>query len=266
MNEHEEFQLLYPSVFPVTVPILVNYETGRDDLGAGVLVEISDRLFVATAAHCIEEKPRILKDHFYLPYDDESIQILDRGTDDDLDVGFLELKNDPSIPTIARARWSLDQIHVGDPPKPSDGMLFVVGFPVSGRTNSPQLLEVRKEGLGSRMNRAEDTFYFLEYPAMGWKNDAKTGGFVEVPFPETPVGFSGGGWWAFFPQKDGEVFYPQKYIRLYAIQSSWFSKSRLVKCVPMIHWLRLVATACPDLRESLIERFPVLSELPLSGR
>jgi hypothetical protein len=84
------------------------------------------------------------------------------------------------------------------------------------------------------------------------------GEWEHVPFFPTPHGFSGGGVWAFLQSEPDELFNPQRHVRLYAIQSAWLRDSRLVKCIPIIHWLRLIASTCPDLKETLTQQFPSL--------
>jgi hypothetical protein len=42
------------------------------------------------------------------------------------------------------------------------------------------------------------------------------------------------------------MFVPERYIKLMGIQSSWWPERRLLKCVPIVGWLELIALAFPN--------------------
>src|SRR5258706_398734 len=138
MSEIDEFQAMYPMVFRYTVPIK-QYAESRDDLmGAGVLVDVGDRLFVATARHCIEDQPIVLEDKFSLPARASRITILRRGVHPTLDVGFLEIEPRADVSILQRGRCSLDMLCVQ--PLTTTNMVHVVGFPeVARRTDDSGL-------------------------------------------------------------------------------------------------------------------------------
>jgi hypothetical protein len=258
VTEFEEFQLMLPAAFLYTVPVLVNYQAGSDDMGAGVLIEVGNRLFVATAAHIIEEKPRVVPDAFSMPAQDDDTGIVRRGIhpDPELDLGFLELEQNDRMKAICRASCSLEQVYLGKPPEPAGPMLHVVGFPVAARRLTRRGCEVEKRLLGSHFARQTDNHYYLSYPEKGWRITATTE--EEFPFYPSPKGFSGSGLWGFNQSGTDELFSPQRHIRLYGIQCSWLSADRLVKCVRMLPWFRLIATEYPDLKPMLASAFPSL--------
>ena len=59
-------QVHYPELFSrVTMIVHEDADTGAESIGAGGLVNMSGRHFVATAAHCIRWNPRvILEEHW----------------------------------------------------------------------------------------------------------------------------------------------------------------------------------------------------------
>ncbi|MEN6468215.1 MAG: hypothetical protein ABFD45_04595 [Smithella sp.] len=67
-----------------------------------------------------------------------------------------------------------------------------------------------------------------------------------------PFGLSGGGLWALPITQQGELWTPDNAM-LIGIEKSWFSKSQMVRCTQMQHWLRCVANDYPDLEKIITD-------------
>src|SRR5437764_10400958 len=109
MTEHEEVQLMRRIVFPYTVPIKENADSHDDKIGAGVLIDVGGTLLVASAAHCIKDKPVVLENDFSIPTESK-IRILRRGVHPTIDIGFMELQRNKAIPILNRGECSLGMI------------------------------------------------------------------------------------------------------------------------------------------------------------
>lgn len=73
-------------------------------------------------------------------------------------------------------------------------------------------------------------------------------GAAAIKLPN-PRGLSGGGFWDQGWEKE-EIWAPER-CKLVAIQSRWDPKQRYLRAIQVIHWLRLVYTHNPDLRETI---------------
>lgn len=262
MTEADEFRATFSIVFNYTIPIKETAKTRDDEMGAGVLIEISGRLLVATAAHCIEKNPAVLEDTFELQAPSR-VKILRGGLGENLDIGFLELGRDSDIPILNKGYVTLDMLSVQFP-KPAD-MVHIVGFPAVARTLDGDRLTIQKKGFGTKLIEVDRTQPPLEtlrfsFPTEGFSWDQQKNDWARVPFDKHPVGYSGGGVWSFTRPKEGELFTPQRYIRLHAIQSAWSKEGRYVRCIPIAYWLKGVSDSCPDLRAEIIKHFPIIGE------
>ena len=68
-----------------------------------------------------------------------------------------------------------------------------------------------------------------------------------------PQGMSGGGVWQ-GTQQDGELWSPEG-LRLVGIQSSWYAPGKYIRAVQIIHWLKLVHSNLPELRDTIESHF-----------
>src|SRR5262245_31534967 len=124
MDENREFYTLHlPHLISYVVPV-VQSKRGDVEVGSGVLVKVGKRHFVATAQHCIEADVRVVRS--MAPFLGSSttgtreLRILDRGSHESLDLGFLEIKD----PECAELDWDqLSDERIGG------GMVHVVGYP-----------------------------------------------------------------------------------------------------------------------------------------
>jgi hypothetical protein len=255
VTENEEFALIYPTVFNYTVPVKENAESPDDRMGAGVLIDVEGRLFVATAGHCIGDKAVVLENDFSLPAD-VRVRILRKGIHPSLDIGFIELEGSTAIPILNRGECSLGTICLELPRELE--MIHVVGFPEAARQLDDDGLTVVKKGFGTQFVEAQGNDYLFSYPKVGWTLAAQGSVWTQSTLDKTPKGYSGGGCWGFTRPKPSDLFTPEKHIRLYGIQRAWDKAKRQIKCVPIAFWLTFLCLSYPDLRPIIASRFPGL--------
>jgi hypothetical protein len=257
VDEIEEYSLTFPIAFSYTLPLLWLEGDGHQ-MGAGVLVQVGARMFVATAAHCMPPGVTVIDEKgFSIPPAPSKITVVKRGADDDIDIGFLELEPDDSFRSLGKSYCSLAQLSTAA--LPAGGMCHVVCDPEGGsKVVGRRTLEVVKQGFGSTYQGQEGDYFLFPYPKEGWTHGVGSG-WEKAKFHDTPRGFSGGGLWAFIRPAQGEMFNPERAVKLMGIQSAWWIERRLVKCVPIVRWLELVHGAYPDLRWILEGQFPCLA-------
>lgn len=254
------------------------FEDKKNELSSGTLVRIEDRIFVATAAHNIPSRPS------------ESLQILpDRprqthlgilrpgksAVDRTNDVGFLEIDSAAFDDYFqGKQCCSLGRIAImgtGDPAQ----LMVLTGTPlqfaeIDSSGNGPPfvanqiaftstVLSQTEWPLSFKGGRTIDPAVdvFLDYPATGITK-LDTG---EPLVLTTPHGFSGGGMWS-SQMKKGEVWSPSM-SQLFAIENSWDDVQRIVRGTQIIHWLNLLRSKIPELREHLQNAFPELTDYRL---
>lgn len=207
-------------------------------LGAGVLVKVQGRHFLATAAHCIKKNPEVrlctLPVKLTTPVEMRSLRILDAGWHDDpgMDIGYLEI----SDPESAELGW--DQLLQDQAP---DGDAHIIGYPTARAQIdfARKVILLGQNTFSTHLIEATATYLKFSYPKYGSKYDADTGTWVPGEFPATPEGFSGGGCFGVskLPSPGGmDVF---EY-NLYGIQSSRGEVGRYVKVIPIKQWCDLL--------------------------
>lgn len=258
MTENEELSRTFRTVFSYTV-LLITPDNRYDppfEAGAGVIVEIGDRLFVATAAHCMREGVLIAADKGFEFPPRHSVTILNRGANTKIDIGFLELKKDEQVAALNLSFCSLGQLALSD--LACGNVHHIVGFPMGNWTRQGKTTELVKCGFGSHFQGTEGGYLIFPFPKKDDWYRPVGDGWTKAAFVETPDGFSGGGLWGFNRVPKEELFVPEKHIKLRGIQSGWWIERRLVQCVPIQRWLELIHDAYPGFREELESRWPVL--------
>src|SRR5262249_28581554 len=135
------------------------------EVGAGVLVQIGQRLFVATAAHCMKDKAVIVDEKtFHIP-PDSLVTILNRGADWNIDIGFLELKEDENLRALRKSFCSLGHLSLSRLPK--GGMLHIVGYPAGDISHDAKTVEIVKRGFGSQFQEQEGEYLLFPFPKKG---------------------------------------------------------------------------------------------------
>jgi len=84
-----------------TRAVLDDSRSARPQIGTGILVGVEDRLFVASAAHCLGPNPFLIMTHDEFPIPCNPTPLLNRGRAGNRDIGFLELENDPAVPRLS---------------------------------------------------------------------------------------------------------------------------------------------------------------------
>ena len=256
-----EYRASYRSIVSHTVGILHrNTEDGSIAMGSGVLVEIVNCLFVATAYHCIESEPVIAVND--MTVDDVNlppphVTILEKGGDPTLDIGFLKLETGKKIVTAEEHQpCSLSQCILY--PVPVNQVVHVSGCPSYDQVARQSVIS---QGIcvyaTPVVDLDEDNLYFDFSKEMFQYNPAADAD--ELRTVDSPHGFSGGGCWGITKSKDDELYDPTKTCWLLGIQSSWMPSSR--KCrVPLIkRWVRLLARQYPELHQPIMEEMKVFN-------
>jgi hypothetical protein len=248
MTENEELAHRFPTLFSYT-GLLIKADTKYDppfEIGASVFIQIGERIFLATAAHCMKQGVMVVDERGFDSRSKSPVTIVNRGADWELDVGFLEVQNDKHLKALGRSFCPLGQLALSD--LVADDMHHIVGYPVGSWTFRGHTTEMVKCGFGTQFKEKEGEYLLFPFPNPDqWFRPMKDG-FENSKFVETPEGFSGGGLWAFNRLADKELFVPKKHTKLRGIQCAWWIKRRLIKCVPIQRWLELIHEAYPDLR------------------
>ncbi|MFL6544501.1 MAG: hypothetical protein ACJ8LM_04865, partial [Candidatus Udaeobacter sp.] len=248
-----------------------------EGVASGTVVQIGDRLLIATTEHTIPDDLKLLgfvaKDR--IVYGDRSRWVRRAGKDRFNDIGFIELE------TAAIVDLGLNPISVerivdagpGDPRLKSR----VIGFPWEMRQDHFVAKGVRTF---KPLSYGCETVHLAAWPSLSFATKDKDPSIHVLAFYERednidwqvdyvqssatpdPRGMSGGGYWQ-RPRflADSEVWLPDQ-LCLFAIQSAWFEKKSFLKGTQIIHWLKLVADSYPDeLHSELHRRFPRLDTL-----
>lgn len=273
MTEKEVYEHTFRMVFSYTA-LLMRPDKKYDppfEAGAGVCVQIGGRHFVATAAHCMKGLVLVANENGFEYPSNRTVTILNRRADRDIDIGFLEIKIDEEFIALGRSFCSIDQIELSD--LMVRHMHHIIGYPVGQWKQIGGQTELVKCGFGTVFQGKEGEYLILPFPKKeDWyrfgRDSTEKSSFVETPegfraekssFVETPNGFSGGGLWGFVRVPEGELFVPAKHIKLRGIQSSWQIDRRLIQCVPILRWLKLIHNEYPDLRVELETKCPTLA-------
>jgi hypothetical protein len=247
-----EHLLSFRSIERHTIPLL-HRSNGRLGMGSGVLVDIRDRRFVATAFHCVDHAV-VLTEDVLIPHDNTSpparIPILNCGGDPDIDIGFLEIDR-RSVVRTAHEHYpcTLDQFYIGTG-IPPESIIHICGWPeYGGRRIGPNVIERTLEGLIAKCLGADTTFLRFQFSgAAGKWNDRDE--WIVKPTP-SPRGFSGGGCWGITKAKDGDLYAPTKTTKLLAIQSEWDCVA-ICKAPLISEWVRVIGQQYPELRDFML--------------
>ena len=236
-----------------------------DTIASGVLIEIGNHLFVATAAHCITTTPAIIFKLGRHPFPPPKTKWLKIGRNTILDIGFIEIENNPNL-----QRCSVDNLSVElpalpkDPRKPEKSDFFCIcGFPETIMELAPDKIPERicRGVLRTHPQVITEELYQFNYGSRFKFPKGMT--LEETMQPDRPHGFSGSGLWKCNPPQPGVVV-PLN-IKLYGIQYEWHdndSKSplRVIWCAPIRQWIKYIYDAYSDLTRILEDRFEFLRE------
>lgn len=234
----EAAKVHYPELFSRVVMIIhENEDSGVESVGAGVLVNVGDRHFVATAAHCIRRNPRVIREGYWTRNKTwvtapREVRIIKGGAHTGIDLGFLE------VAEAVGPEMSEDQLLSSQSValKP-DWSLHIIGYPILTLKTHDQLRmrTLHKKVFISNVADYTDLAINIHYPKDGYRleNDR----WVEIPFLDTPHGYSGGGCFIITETPADVAAFGY---RLIGIQSSWYPDSRRVEVIPIQHWRAMV--------------------------
>lgn len=203
----------------------------RTGIGTGVAFRLGDRLFLITAGHNLRSEfkvslfaregaaveAEVLNYHFH---PDSGQTELHR------DIGFIEIKNVPSLPACY-----LEQFHIGEatPQIAKDGMLiFIAGCPESSFLPPERPEQIGLAVIAGYLHAGDERILEIDYARSGHAVSPDGGAFQVSDFFESPRGFSGGGAWVLLKPSEGELFLPQKHVKMCGTNFCWNRTSRLL--------------------------------------
>lgn len=229
-------------------------------MGSGVLIEVAERLFVATAYHCIKDEPVIVVGGMafregHLP--PAQVRILNKSGEPDLDIGFLELEQGKRIVTGGEhTACHLSQCLLY--PTPIGQIVFVTGWPEHDRVMRPGIMDSTLCVYGADVEAMDDDNLYFEFSKQTLQYDPATRR-DEVRERKSPHGYSGGGCWGIVKCPEGELYAAAKTCRLLGIQAGWMKSTRRCR-IPLIkHWVRLLARNHRELHEPIMEAMKPLN-------
>jgi hypothetical protein len=257
-SEETSLRWRLASVCGYTLAILDDCRSPSLQAGTAILIRIGDRLFAATAAHCIGPAPYLAFDQeFPLPTDPTPARYIARHPM--LDIGLIEV--DSSRTGRSCGLETLDvtpPVLPADPRRPERPGYWIVGYPRAEDSRTRDALILTAVSVGTHPVEVADVRYTFTYPVRFVR--LVDGEPVSGTSPESPVGFSGGGIWRFADDPSDGLLIPSSFVRLTAIQSAWQSSIRHAYCVPIRHWIELVYDHYADLRSLLVSHFSFLAE------
>ena len=233
LSVYAEFSANYlPDLFCYVVPIHI----GDDKLGSGVLVNYQGRHIVATAKHCIENKPRVFVPTVRIGSHEtvrtRQLRVIRVELHDELDIGYLEIE-DPNCHELQTNQLCQKRI--------MGGMVHVIGYPsvMAFVDWSSMNFSVCGAAFGTTLIEETDEYLKFDYPKQGSKFDPVQKAWMPSLFPESPHGFSGGGCFGVASSIVRRVQIIE--YKLLGIQYAWSEDGRWVKVIPISHLCDLLA-------------------------
>lgn len=271
----ESSRALHQHVFRHSVSFL---RVDKMELASGTLVQIADRVFVATTAHTIphnaDESTIWLLPGVPRQKDEDVPKIINSGKIDSHrpDVAFMELEGDSALSYLEKSACDISRFRQQGIGRPNR-LVSLVGSPGNAINHvkvngSPGInvkvisystvpySEAETPSISAPDTPADlDIDLFLAYPSgSGDTIDLATGDPIKLP--DAP-GTSGGGIWD--QGFDTDKLWSTEDAVCFAIQSRWHETKRYLRAVQIIHWARLVHESYPELRSILESQFPELS-------
>jgi hypothetical protein len=247
-----------------SVPIM---HAKQGPIGSGTLVSIGDRFFATTAAHVVRD---MTLDEIEIPFTMRASnqRALLRGfgwrgggNADPVDVAWIEIQP-ATARAMARKFLPLSCMRPGI--AHHRDMAFVLGFPSDQmRGFPPESADdlVRLDGVGActpmlgadeLANRFRPDFdTYVAWPDL--EHERVDEGWVRRS--PAAYGVSGGSIWVLF--QDDEPIWRPECARMVAIEQSWM-RGEWLRGTQVQHWLRMVAEDIPELRDVIMQAFPVL--------
>jgi hypothetical protein len=227
-------------------------------VGSAVLIEIADRLFLATAAHNFSDIPRGGKYTIFpatgssdTPLVEIRHNLVEYGREGTLDLAWLEIEPE----SAARSHIAGLPLSSLEPYHQLDSVRFwynVIGFPWEGRSVQRSAVEDRYliplmvyTTSAAQASQPDSDELLLDYPEKG-PNTQHEG---HLPHPG---GLSGGPIWAvpILTPNDNQLWSLDKF-HLAGIVTHYLPTSQRLLGIPMHHWLKLVVTDNPELSQHI---------------
>jgi hypothetical protein len=197
-----------------------------------------------------------------------------KETEEAPDVGFLEIADDENLLAMGFNALPLSRISdlgTGN----SNKLTQVFGYPRDWVTTNHELQSMDFSAMCLGADTIDPANWnTIEYEARSpdpdrdiiLRSDRSQKSLIWGPFSAgkglaEPYGMSGGGCWQFPKSFAKSGVWSAENIHIYGIQSSWPRKSRFLKAVQIIHWLKLISDHYSDLKQELVERYPRLLQL-----
>jgi hypothetical protein len=256
----------------------VNLKDGK--AASGTLIEVGERIFLATTAHSIPRRPvgtLSFVGNTATKIDRNIPPILSYAKEPDYqqrDVAYVELDREFVEVTFGKAAIPLQRVYPCATGQ-DNWWTIVAGYPCDEIRSIQEVREqaetklftlecwgnkllmlARWNALGKRHRSPDERLdVFIPRPidddfvALGPLQNQKPGQLSE------PFGMSGGGYWQPNLALTTRLWSPEHY-SLIAIQSHWWGRGRYLQGTQIIHWLRLLWEHQADVRQFLENAFP----------
>ena len=273
MNDKEKIQIasestkaIHKLISSFTVSML---DTVTKELGSGTLIQVENRVFIATARHCVPTSPN--ERLWILPerprsMDDGMLGFVRSKRHPAMDLAFLELTPDSVAEYLPRHQCctltNLSNRGYGR----ANRAIVVCGSPVQfvgGEATKTAPLKAENTafatvpltpsefptGLPDGLTANPETDIWFEYPteALHCEKDAAI-------LLTTPKGFSGGGIWD-QEFNTNQVWAPTD-AKLIGIPSWWDKDQRYACGIQIVHWLRFLWSELEECRPAIEAAFP----------
>ena len=221
-----------PNLYKYVIPIAhEDRDSGEEQVGSAVLVNISGRHLIISAKHCLVRNPRVVVDGEFTLFKGKlspkrEVSIIRKECHATLDIGFIE------VTTAEGAELSQEQLYV-KPILKIEGGIHIIGHPVVKSNfdiTNGQPVVITRTAFQTEFIDGDETSFRLKYPKEGIRYDVNLRDWVTEPFIQRPDGFSGGGC---FGVRHVSGPLDQIDYLLFGIQVSWHSGKRWVKVIPI---------------------------------
>lgn len=228
ISEHQR-QALDTFGFRAAVPLFRAIGKDADHLATGTFVAVGEKLILLTARHILDQSA---PEHIAITETPEGSGLRTLGNllihkpidlpDTDIDIVGIEVQDQETI-DIIQAGWRVVHMAIGAEADAS-GEVVLIGYPSATLDKKDMRITGRPTGIVSALmgdipanatppsNATLDLFIQLPRKAI-----AKAGAVVDIP----PIhGMSGCPIWQLRDTADGELWYPDRALRLVGVQSS----------------------------------------------
>jgi hypothetical protein len=265
------------------------FDRKKKEVATGVLIEVGNRLFVATTEHSVPfdaQSRLIFVPHVLVGTDRTTVPILgaacDKNPHNDLAVIELHISA-PDI--LLKEPITMSRIDVSGTGRPHHpvifgGYPFALGkffeiFPLFANPNHAMPTGAAKFRMMSYIDHfiPEVDWPLLEIPNGSPAPDPMRDVFL--PWPEgdgevtssdpslknalcDPSGMSGCGYWHVPNPTIQGIWLPDRF-HLTAIQHGWWEPGQYVRGTQIVHWIQLLWTCIPELRRTIGAAFPSIT-------